>query len=273
MNPLLSRLARASRSAGSAVSSAVTAWIVPPRCAACELPTATPGTQAPPLCEACAATLVENLHACPRCAEPYGDVPCVEPGEGSTVANPGIPDCPQCFRLPPPQSGCHAPFEYGGQLAVVLRMLKHNRRRDLARTIAPLFSAGLATAAARCGADVIVPVPLGYWRMAARGFNQSATLARFASENLNVPIEPRALLRVRSTVAQAGLSRRARERNVAGAFAIAPRHHHRVANRRVLVFDDIMTTGATVREAARVLLAAGAAAVEVFACARATSLR
>lgn len=225
--------------------------VYPPHCPACDA--SVDGHAA--LCAACEISLYPLGAACPRCAEPV---------EASVAAT-----CRRCTRTPPPFETIHAPFRYGGQLAVALQRLKYGRRPDIARSLAPLFAPIFMTASAR--ADVIVPMPLHWRRQSARGFNQAALLAREARYDRDVPIDEIPLRRARATAPQTGMNARDRATNVADAFAVPPRHRARVADRRILVVDDIVTTGATMAAAARALLDAGASAVSGLCLARAES--
>jgi ComF family protein len=114
--------------------------------------------------------------------------------------------------------------------------------------------------------DVIIPVPLHWRRLYWRGFNQAALLARALAHKMALPVDASSLLRTRATVPQTAQSSGERRRNIKGAFAV--RRPDRVAGKRVLLVDDVITTGATVDECARVLKASGARAVDVFALAR-----
>jgi ComF family protein len=227
--------------------------LFPPRCAAC-------GDDAPAaagLCPPCAQTLVVLGPACPRCAEPRAEPPSVT--------------CRRCRRDPLPMTGIVAPWRYGGALADALRALKFAGQAHLARTLAPLVGPYLAATCRLAEIDVIVPVPLHWWRRARRGFDQAALLAGTACRHavIATPIS-HALRRRRRTRPQSALPAAERGANVAGAFGITPTTRGpRLAGRRVLVFDDIVTTGATMAAAARALTAAGAAEVLGFAVARA----
>jgi ComF family protein len=108
-------------------------------------------------------------------------------------------------------------------------------------------------------------VPLHKNRLRGRGYNQALQLARQLGRHLGVPVAPELLRRVRDTAAQQGLDAAARNSNLRGAFTVS----HPVAGRRILLVDDVMTTGATARECAAVLVAAGVAAVEVAVLGRA----
>lgn len=224
-----------------------------PRCAACDRRVA-PGQ---PLCDACALSVDPLEAACPRCAEP--------------IAGPRSIICARCRRQPPPFEALVAPWRYGGELGRALRRLKLGRVPEIGRELAPLL-APFFTAALGAGAiDVIVPVPLHWRRLAQRGFNHAEILARETARfaQVDTPLDALSLRRVRATPSQTGLSADQRARNVDGAFAVLPRRARRLAGQRVLLVDDIATTGATLAAATRALLRAGATGVVAFVVARA----
>jgi len=117
--------------------------------------------------------------------------------------------------------------------------------------------------------DMLIPVPLHSLRMISRGFNQAYELATYAGRVLNLPLHANALRRQRSTRAQSGLSRKQRRQNLHGAFSW---YGARKPGRHIALIDDVMTTGATVTECARVLKKAGAKRVDVWVAARAVPL-
>lgn len=221
-----------------------------PRCAACDERTVAP------ICDACTISLVELGSACPICAEP--------------LEGPRSFQCGRCRARTPPYASITAPYRYGGQLAVALQHLKFHRRADIARTLAPLVQPALRETIDAHGIDLAVPVPLHWRRMSARGFNQAALLLRYAAAGGPlVPTDHLSLRRTRATPAQMGLDAKARAANVRGAFTVVRRRAQRIRGKRVLLVDDVVTTGATVAAAARALKAAGASQVHGFCVARA----
>jgi predicted amidophosphoribosyltransferase len=177
--------------------------------------------------------------------------------------------CNGCRKRPFPFFRAQAALAYGGALTQALLRLKHGGHRHLvtplARYLAPVLSSMLAPG------DLLCPVPLHPERLKQRGFNQALEILRAANralpEERRGRIVPEALCRRIDTPALGHGSPEDRARAVAGAFAV-PRPGH-IAARHVLVVDDVMTSGATLAECARTLLAAGAAKVSVAVLARA----
>jgi ComF family protein len=154
---------------------------------------------------------------------------------------------------------------FGGPLAAALRRLKYEDRPDLAGPLGHLLRR--AARDAGLGADLVVPVPLHPVRLAERGYNQAALLGAATARELGAPLAARALVRTRHTAAQARLDRARRQGNVAGAFrARAP---EQVRGKRVVLVDDVATTGATLAACAAALRGAGAASVSALVVARA----
>jgi ComF family protein len=178
--------------------------------------------------------------------------------------------CPACAplldaapaaQLPP--AACAAVFVFAGPLADAITRLKYGRRVDLAAPLGELLARAALAYAGRI--DRLVPLPLHPARLRARGFNQSALLARPVARALGVRLDTSSLQRVRPTEGQAGLQRARRADNVRGAFLA----HVRVPGQRVLLIDDVRTTGATLAEAERALLQAGCSEVHSLALAQA----
>ncbi|HEX9648396.1 MAG TPA: ComF family protein [Alphaproteobacteria bacterium] len=225
--------------------------LMPPGCMACRGPVDAPGR----LCPACWAE-VEFL-APPQCAccglpFDYGI------GAGAT--------CAPCAARAPAFDRARAVMRYGAVARRLVVGLKHGDRTHLV----PALGAWLVRAGAELldGADALVPVPLHRHRLLARRFNQSALLARAAARATGVPVAVDALRRTKATPSQGGLSRHQRQRNVAGAFEVAAERRASLAGRRLVLVDDVFTTGATVEACARTLRRAGAGHVDVLTLAR-----
>lgn len=228
--------------------------VLPPLCLRCGTMVGAPGA----LCPACFAEVRFLAGAvCPRCGEPHE-----QPDAEGAV-------CGACLDRPPPWERARAAFFYDeGSRALVLRF-KHADRTEGA----PAFARWMARAGAPllAEADLLVPVPLHPWRLFLRRYNQAALLAHALGAVSGVAVDAQALTRLRRTVSQGafdhtGRGRAGRARNVRGAFAV--RRPEAVAGRHVVLIDDVLTTGATVGECARVLRAAEAARVDVLTLAR-----
>jgi ComF family protein len=149
------------------------------------------------------------------------------------------------MRAPLPLGAITAPWRYGGPLADALQRLKFAGQAWVARGLAPAVGPFLDAVVEAGAIDVIVPVPLHWWRRTRRGFDQAALLA--AAARPPAPVRPAMLRRVRPTRPQLELGRAARANNLVGAFVVPRRHRAALAGRRVLLVDDVVTTGATVR--------------------------
>jgi ComF family protein len=226
--------------------------LLPPACLLCgaRLPT---GHSATDLCPQCRAGLPQPAPArCPLCAVAYRS------------PTPSLHHCDSCLRHPPPFVKVHAAGPYAGTLQNAIQRFKYHGQLPLERPLGTLLA---ETVAGGGGSrpDLVAAVPLHKNRLRARGYNQALQLARQVGRHLGVPVAPELLRRIRDTAAQQGLDAAARNSNLHGAFA-APRP---VAGRRILLVDDVMTTGATARECAAVLRKAGAACIEVAVLGRA----
>jgi len=174
--------------------------------------------------------------------------------------------CPTCTRQLPAFDHARAACIYDEPVSDLILKLKHADRTDLSG----LFARWIARAAADLlrRTDGVVPVPLHRWRLLRRRYNQAAEIARPLARRARVGYWPDALVRERQTGSQGGKSGDARRTNVAGAFAVPARWRGRVEGRRILLVDDVLTTGATAESCALALKAAGAACVDVAVIAR-----
>ena len=213
--------------------------LAPGRCAFCAAPGAC-------VCQRCMALLPSLVTACRRCALPLA---------GAAV-------CGRCQADPPAFSGASAAFRYEFPVDTAIKAFKFRRQLYYVPAFVQLLAPLLRERHAHC--DGLVPVPLHRWRQARRGFNQATELARGLAAETGIPLAAN-LRRVRATAPQSGLSAGQRRSNLRGAFAIAGGLEYR----RPLIVDDVITTGHTCDQLARVLLAAGAQSVEVLAVARA----
>ncbi|KPK16652.1 MAG: hypothetical protein AMJ62_04740 [Myxococcales bacterium SG8_38] len=166
--------------------------------------------------------------------------------------------CGTCASLVEPSTERGAAFVYGGPVADAIHRFKYDGRSELANALGAL----MREAALRLEGDVdaVVPVPLHWRRRRARGYDQAALLAKPVAQALGVPVRLRGLRRVRDTPSQVDLSHRERQRNVEGAFAPFRLH----GARRVLLIDDVRTTGATLDAASRASKAGGAREVHTL---------
>ncbi len=192
---------------------------------------------------------------CPKCGFPFG--PHVQ----------GKAACPACRGRRMSFSGAIAVFRYEGPLREAVLRWKYGGDLRAGRALREALLAGLANESMLANVDAVVPVPLHWQRRVRRRFDQSADLAAAVSKQFGLPLRARALRRVRRTRSQVGLTIAQREDNVRGAFRVLLPQG--VQGLRVLLLDDVLTTGATCNECARALRRAGAKQICVAALARA----
>ncbi len=199
------------------------------------------------LCDYCHAALPWNDNACPRCGQPLTSAGCFS-----------------CRRLPVSCEQTVAPLRYEDAIATWVQALKfHNGFRE-GQVLGELLATAVeGTLGNRGLPDCIVPMPLATRRLLWRGHNQAAFIARIIAKRVHIPVRHRLLARTRATLKQADLPRAARRANVVRAFGA-----RNVTGLHIALVDDVLTTGATMQSATRVLLANGAAAVEWWVAAR-----
>lgn len=199
-------------------------------------------------CPECQGELPYNKRACPHCALP------VSATEDLT--------CGRCLRQPPPFDTCRAPLLYRPPFNRLIGGFKYQHKLHLAGPLSRLFLERLPPDLVR--PDLILPMPLHPHRLRERGFNQSLELARGVARTLGLKLDWRSCRRVRATPPQSGLDEATRRKNLRGAFVA----RGELAGRHIALFDDVITTGATVTAVTRALHKAGAARVDVWALAR-----
>lgn len=224
---------------------------LPPLCPACREQVADPGA----LCAACWGQL--SFIARPYC-ERLGTPFAYDPGPGVLSA--------QAIADPPAYGRARAAVRYDDIARILVHAFKYGDRIDLA----PGMGRWMASAGRELleNADALVPVPLHWRRLWARRFNQAAALAQAISRECGVPVIHDALQRVRATRQQVGLTQAERGTNVQGAFAVTPAGKATLRGKRVVLVDDVLTSGATVDNCSRVLLRSGALNVDVVIFAR-----
>ncbi len=192
---------------------------------------------------------------CDSCGTPVPG----EPGEEGAI-------CEECSAVAPPWQRGRAAMLYRDNARSMILGLKHGDRMDMARPAGQWLR--------RAGREIlrpdmlVVPVPLHWWRLLRRRYNQAALLSGALAKVADLDHCPDAVIRLRSTGSQEGRDRATRFARLEGAFALHPRRGKRVAGRHMLVVDDVMTSGATFAGVTRALLSGGAASVSVLALAR-----
>lgn len=220
------------------------ATALPSQCAVCE------AWPARPLCSTCVARFGMPAPRCTTCAI---EVPA------------GVRQCGECLVHPPPLDACFAAVGYRHPWIERVADFKYRANPGWAVPLAMLLRGVAGAMEAVRRADVVVPMPLSTDRLRDRGYNQALELARRLAAQ---KVDARLLLRIRETRAQNTLERRARIRNVAGAFAVEPLRRPDLRGRHVVLVDDVMTSGASLFAAAHALRAAEAATVTGVVLAR-----
>lgn len=225
----------------------------------------------PPLCHSCRSFIAPagRIHICTDClsttrglASPF----CTACGVPFHTENGLDHLCGDCQSKLPPFAAARAAVVYEGAVKELIHRLKYDGRIQVRRPLGLLMAERLAEFVHDAGPDLLLPVPLHLERLRQRGFNQAVLLGELVSEEWGVPMKRRVIRRVRWTEPQITLAAGDRAANVRGAFAVADPDI--VGGKRILLVDDVMTTGSTVSECARMLKKMGAAEVFVAVVAR-----
>lgn len=222
-------------------------FIAPPRCLACRRPVSLPGS----LCALCWPKLRQiDDPVCDVLGTPFA----FDEGPGSISA--------AGMAAPPDWDRARAAVAFDEASRPIVHALKYRDTQEAGQLMARMMARAGRTLMA--DADLIVPVPLHRWRLWRRRFNQSAYLAQRLAVACAKPYRPDLLVRIKATRSQVGLDHAARQKNVGKAFAVAPGGAAQLAGRKILLIDDVRTTGATAAACARALKAAGAARVDLL---------
>ncbi len=227
--------------------------LLPPLCARCGDAVAEPGQ----LCAACfrALTFIA-APVCRRCGVPFGSVSEAGPAQ----------ICGRCIRWPPSWHQARAALLYDEAAKALILPLKHDDRGDLVRVLGVHMHRAGAALLAR--AELLVPVPLHRSRLLHRRFNQAAILAHELGRRSRQPVLADGLQRTHATLPLGAYSAAERREALFGSIVVRPGRRERIAGGRILLIDDVLTSGATANECARALLDAGARNVDVLVASR-----
>lgn len=217
----------------------------------------------PPACPFCEEDLASAEGLCPRCKEGFlarklNGPFCIVCGEPFASGSGGAHTCGTCIAEKIPFIEARSACMYEGCVLDAVHSLKYAGKTNLARALGAITAKAALSLSAK--PDIIVPVPLHKKKLRARGFNQSLLISRGVAKALSVKIDYTSLKRIRHTGQQVGLKADERKKNVAGAFEL--KGPEKFKGKRVLLIDDVYTTGATIKECSKVLRKAGA---EVYA--------
>ncbi len=203
------------------------------------------------LCSACRSKLPVNNHHCRSCAQPLP----LSIQDGSL--------CGRCQKKPPSFDYCFAPFRYQDELTSLHHNFKFHHKLAAGRLMADLMCEQLAVPSRRLP-RLLIPAPLHARRLRERGFNQAQELARILSTQLSIPVDSHTLYRTRNTTAQSSLPKKERQQNIRNAFALTAK----IDASHIAIIDDVMTTGLTVNEIAKILRASAVSMIEIWVFAR-----
>jgi ComF family protein len=223
----------------------------------------------PPVCVSCQHATSEPHALCPACWAGMGFITrpfCERLGTPFSVDIGGQLLSPQAIADPPVFARARAAVRYDDGARALVHRLKYGDRTELALALARMMALAGREVIAEC--EVIAPVPLHWTRGWRRRFNQSALLAKELGRIAGKPVALEAVSRVRRTATQVGLSREERRENLRAAFRPGHSAPREIEGRRVLLVDDVLTSGATANAVSRALLKAGAVAVDVLTFAR-----
>lgn len=248
--------------------------LFPPRCLQCRKLLASPSTEAEPGRSRLADALQRlQPYFCRQCLERVIPLePPLCPCCGVMFRSRSGDDhlCGRCLERPPPFGKARTAFVYDRSLIDIIHCFKYKGKAQLARPLGELLYQAFKLFWQSEPVDVVIPVPMHRRRLRKRGFDQTLLLASECRKHFrdrHLPVASELLVRIRETRSQTGLGLQAREANIHGAFGV--RQPQKLAGLHLLLIDDVITTGATAAECARVLIDSGARRVDVLAVARA----
>lgn len=222
-------------------------YLFPPTCILC----GGSGFDSQDICQPCFNDLKRNIHCCYRCAEIF------------ETANIAPQLCGHCISTSPEFDETYAPYIHQDEIRYLIAKLKFNRQYKNARLLGYLLAQHLQKNAEL--PELIIPVPLHKLRYQERKFNQSLEIAKTVSKQLQIPIDHTSCIRTRNTIHQTDLPAKQRHKNIKNAFKV----QHPINAQHVAILDDVMTTGSTANELAKILKKQGVSHVDVWVCARA----
>ncbi len=231
--------------------------LLPCSCMICQRPGSTL------LCDRCLQELHHCEDPCEQCGEKLPVLLSISP---PLAAN----HCGNCITRPPPFNRTIFAYRYAGPIVQLIQQFKFNEALILSKLLADMIINSIASHHQDYALpDALIPIPLHPTRLKQRGFNQSLELAKHLGKALGIPVSTSLLIRTRATPNQSGLNRKARERNIKGAFTISTgTDQAALAGKHLALVDDVITTGSTAREAAKALKQAKPAQISLMVVAK-----
>lgn len=221
--------------------------LFPPTCILCE----GKGHHSQDICLPCFNDLEKNISCCYRCGQTFEN----------SIKTPNL--CGRCINTPPLFDEAHIPFIHHDAMRYLIASLKFSKQYKNARLLGGLLANYLETSIEK--PQLIIPMPLHKKRMRKRGFNQAIEIAKTVSKQLYIPLDTKSCIRHKNTPHQVSLSAEQRQENIEDAFIVATP----IKADHVAILDDVITTGSTANELAKVLKQSGVSRVDLWGCARA----
>lgn len=221
-------------------------WIAPASCIQCNTPLTSHRVH--PCCDICYPSLPFQANACAQCAEPYA----------------GFTDvCGRCLTAPPSYNACFCPFEYAKPISDMIIRFKYHETPELAGSLAKLLVHEIKQIDLP-QPELLLPVPMHIKRLRQRGYNQSSLLAAQIGKMLDIPVSYSSLCKAKVTDPQAQQTLKQRKNNVLGSFTL----QKKISAKSIAIVDDVVTTGSTAAEIAKILKKNGVDYVQVWGIAR-----